>query len=145
MYYYLIYISYETHPLAEVDLVHLLREARKRNEEIEVTGMLVYLDGKFLQILEGDKEVVRELYDKIAQDDRHQKPSIILEGNIEKRNFENWSMGFAHISYETLLRETGLKDLEGFFKQQHIEDTSHPALIFLKLFYKKNRPDFEIQ
>ena len=139
MYHYLIYLSYESHPLSEEDLVQILAEARTNNEASGVTGMLVYLNGKFLQLLEGRKEVIFDLYDKISKDSRHQKSTIILEEPIQKRNFENWFMGFAQISEDLLVNQTGLKDLEEFFSSGEIVLNNHPALVFLKWFYKNHK------
>lgn len=141
---YLIYLSYESIPFTRDKLIDLLAKSRENNHSLGVTGMLVYLDGKFLQVLEGPKSTVKKLYEKISLDDRHKKIAVLLEGPLEKRNFQDWSMGFASTSYDYLKEVTGLKSLEDFFQSEQVNDLSHPALIFLKLFYKKNRPDFEL-
>ena len=139
MYHYLIYLSYESHPLSEEDLVQILKEARTNNEALGVTGMLVFLSGKFLQLLEGPKEIIFSLYDKISKDPRHKRPTIILEAPTQKRNFQNWFMGFAQINQELLVNQTGLKDLEDFFSSGEIASNNHPALVFLKWFYNHNK------
>jgi hypothetical protein len=72
----------------------LLLQCRDNNHNCGITGMLLYQNGTFMQMLEGEKQVVSDLFDAIRKDDRHTGVHIVLTGNIEKRNFEDWSMGF---------------------------------------------------
>jgi hypothetical protein len=95
---YLVYSSRETHPMTDVDLSALLDESRKRNETSKVTGMLLYKDGKFLQILEGNEAIVESLYERIRGDSRHKDGQVLLTGDVSKRQFPDWSMGFTNLS-----------------------------------------------
>lgn len=54
----LIYGSSSTDRFSEADLVPLLQQAREKNQRLNVTGMLLYRDGNFLQVLEGERETV---------------------------------------------------------------------------------------
>ena len=56
--------------------------------------MLLYQEGNFMQMLEGEKQVVLELYDTIMSDNRHKGVLKMLTGDIQERNFKDWSMGF---------------------------------------------------
>ena len=56
--------------------------------------MLLYKDGNFMQVLEGDEEAVRGLYARIAADPRHGGEITLQEGFAEGRQFPDWSMGF---------------------------------------------------
>jgi hypothetical protein len=68
---HLVYVSTATRPMRDEDLVELLAEARKHNEENDITGMLLHKDGRFLQLLEGHEENVQAAFDVIKQDERH--------------------------------------------------------------------------
>jgi hypothetical protein len=93
----LIYVSAARISFSRVDLSRLLQKARVRNAALGVSGMLVYESGSFLQVIEGDASVIKGLYAKIAADTRHHRLVKLLEGTLEKRNFADWSMGFANV------------------------------------------------
>lgn len=98
----LIYASAATVHFSEDDLVELLRIARVNNSKVGVTGMLVYQDGAFLQILEGEEEAVRQVYEKIEGDARHNNVKLLLRSEIEERSFGEWQMGFFDATGEQL-------------------------------------------
>ena len=76
------------------DLEKILTDARAGNQARNVTGALVYVDGVFFQILEGDKAVVRNLMANIASDTRHQSVKVFYEAQVDVRAFESWSMAY---------------------------------------------------
>ena len=92
--YYLIYVSRAREPMSEADLKALLATARQNNRELGVTGFLIYQDGYFMQMLEGQRERVEPLMERIARDPRHEEPSVIIRGQARQRLFTDWSMGF---------------------------------------------------
>jgi hypothetical protein len=92
--FYMLYISTAVKPMNYDDFSALLRQCRDSNNKRGITGMLLYQNGTFMQILEGEKQVVLDLYDEILKDDRHTGVHTVLTGDIEARNFEDWSMGF---------------------------------------------------
>lgn len=96
--FHLVYVSSAAVPFTPDQLVALLAEARANNERLGVTGMLLYKDGNFLQVLEGPEETVRPLYAQIAADPRHRGIIVLLEGEIPERQFGNWSMGFRNLA-----------------------------------------------
>nr|WP_314857774.1 BLUF domain-containing protein [uncultured Undibacterium sp.] len=78
----------------ESELSAILDASVRNNEKNEITGMLVYKNGRFLQVLEGEKEAVLETYERIGKDPRHQSIVLLLKDEIESRDFKDWSMGF---------------------------------------------------
>lgn len=90
----LIYASAATVEFTSADLQQLLKTSRDNNEAIDVSGMLLYHEGSFLQILEGEEKDVAPLYAKIEKDERHTNTRILLRAEIEERSFGNWRMGF---------------------------------------------------
>lgn len=80
--FHLVYTSYSTAPFSEEELIQLLNQSRVSNKKLDITGMLVYLDNKFIQVLEGERTAVVKLYEKIAGDPRHKKVALLLGKEI---------------------------------------------------------------
>ena len=95
---YLIYISSSIRSFSESDLIELLNKSRNNNSKLGITGILLYKDGNFLQVLEGEESKVRELYNTIKNDPEHHGITIIEEGQLAERQFGDWSMGFYNIN-----------------------------------------------
>lgn len=91
------YFSKAVRPMGDDELLQLLTGARAKNAKREITGMLVYKDGCFLQVLEGSAPVVERLCARIAQDPRHDAMTI-LHQDFGPRRFAEWSMGFQNLS-----------------------------------------------
>ena len=104
----LIYGSTATKPMTDLELMSLLGQSRSSNNMIGITGMLLYHDGNFLQVLEGEEAVVESLYEKIEQDPRHHNSLIIATRTIDSRDYGNWAMSFK------TLEEADLTHIEGF-------------------------------
>lgn len=92
----LIYASRALTGFADEDLLQLLTEARSRNEQYGVTGMLVYAAGSFLQLIEGDEPSVEVIWDRIRLDQRHTGLRVLGDGPAQTRLFGDWAMGFEH-------------------------------------------------
>jgi hypothetical protein len=140
--YHLIYTSHAIVPYNQDDLIELLRQSRAYNRQHHITGMLLYLNGKFIQVLEGNKESVLELYDSICHDPKHQRVMKIMEGTSPSRIFKDWSMGFKKLSDSDFHHLTGYKDIDHFFEEKGGEDKGTLLMTFLTLFYKKNLVDY---
>jgi len=96
--YRLMYASTSTDFLAEDQIRTLLGEARKNNEAAGITGMLLYVEGHFLQYIEGPRAEVEALAARIEQDPRHHGMLRLLQGQIERRVFADWSMGYRRMA-----------------------------------------------
>ena len=90
----LVYVSTSVVPFSKQDFLELLAKSRENNLKLGITGMLLFKDGNFLQVHEGDREKVHSLYQKITQDPRHAKLAGLFEGSSTERDFPDWSMGF---------------------------------------------------
>ena len=91
----LIYSSHAELDLRLSDIKDILETARINNRASEICGMLFYNSRYFLQALEGEESRVRALYEKIAEDFRHDEVNIVSESFIEKPIFAEWSMGYS--------------------------------------------------
>jgi Sensors of blue-light using FAD len=88
----LIYASRSTEYFHEHEIPDLLQQARIANAKQEFTGMLLYICGSFLQVLEGQPEMVDALFSRILSDKRHTQLRLIARESILERAFEGWTM-----------------------------------------------------
>ncbi|HEX4327223.1 MAG TPA: BLUF domain-containing protein [Burkholderiales bacterium] len=97
MLYELVYNSAATDDhLGDDGLLRILDQSRRKNRTLGITGLLLFHRGEFVQLLEGEREAVRELYySVIAVDERHRGPLVCWESGLDKRGFADWWMGFA--------------------------------------------------
>ncbi len=107
-FYSLIYVSIATVDFSEAQLMEILTVSRKNNERDDLTGMLLYKDRRFMQLLEGPEAAVCATYARIAKDERHHDTTILREAWAEERDFVDWSMGFQTLDGETASAIPGL-------------------------------------
>jgi len=105
-----IYASRATKPFTPSDLDALLLKARQRNEQDNISGLLLYDHGSFLQVLEGDDAVVDATVARIRTDPRHGNILLLKRGPIDKRSFGEWRMGFLEASAASKQMLTGFSD-----------------------------------
>lgn len=92
--YTLAYASSSTYLMSNDDLEVLLSQSRKKNVESDITGILLYQDGNFLQLLEGPEKAVNDTYARIDRDRRHKGLIPLLRRSFPNRSFAGWSMGY---------------------------------------------------
>jgi len=130
----IVYVSRETIEFNEPRLIGLLNNVRRLNEAKQITGMLVYDKGHFLQVIEGDLKTLDRVFGYIAVDKRHTEVTKLVRQPVSQRFFPNWSMGFSNLSDSKHNQVEGLND---FFQQgkciEHINHRSR-ALKILKGF-----------
>jgi Sensors of blue-light using FAD len=88
----LIYASVARPDIGYEDLSQILKAASSHNISNGISGLLCYSNGAFLQVLEGKRPRVNELYNRIIMDRRHSKCEILSCEAIEVRSFIEWSM-----------------------------------------------------
>lgn len=103
--YFLIYVSRPGTSLQPADYQSILDTARKHNRRQAITGYLLLMDGTFLQYLEGPRNKLFGLYDKISADPRHHDVQKIVEGPLDSRLFVDWNMGYRRLQESRLLGE----------------------------------------
>ncbi len=106
----LAYVSSAAHLMSLDELTALLDQSRRKNDRLGITGMLLYKDGSFLQVLEGDPDAVRTLYQHIQRDERHIKVKTLFDEPVRARDFPQWSMGFQNLDGLDLARIDGYSD-----------------------------------
>ncbi|GGD16833.1 BLUF domain-containing protein [Aquisalinus flavus] len=94
MLYHLAYLSSATHLMSEKAMKDILEKSRHNNKADNITGLLLYNDGSFFQVLEGEKDKVMACYKRIQKDRRHDNCITLLDGEGENRTFMSWDMAF---------------------------------------------------
>ncbi|WGQ10580.1 BLUF domain-containing protein [Pedobacter gandavensis] len=143
-FYYLVYLSKSKSLMQQDHLIFLLDQSKRNNAARNITGMLLYLEslfldsfaGRFIQVLEGKKKDVTEVYHIIKNDERHFGLIVLNEGVLKNRYFENWAMGFRcldeHIVYPDYISPEKI-----FAHPRELLDANH-TLNFLQSFYDMN-------
>lgn len=101
----IIYCSQATHDFSPEELVTLLEVARGLNERVGLSGMLLYSNQSFLQMLEGDEDALEATYARIMADGRHTNLRLLMDAEVPAKMFPSWSMGFEHVDDEELAEE----------------------------------------
>ncbi len=95
--YQLAYVSGATSAFSVNALRRLAGGAARSNRLSNITGMLLYHNQRFLQLLEGDRQRVSELFTRICQDDRHDSILVLMQRSVPVRQFPTWSMKLAQV------------------------------------------------
>jgi hypothetical protein len=114
----LVYSSTTDHDWSQDELVALLERSRDWNSDHGVTGLLLYRDCAFMQLLEGDEATVRTLFGRISADRRHQDVDLMWTDQAERRRFAEWTMAFrelgehhvAQVGYDGTLNDPTFDD-----------------------------------
>ncbi len=106
----LVYVSLANQEMTDDHLQSLLQKARNKNETLEITGMLLYRDGFFMQALEGDRQDIEMLFEIIKQDLRHKDVLLVYKKPIQQKSFPDWTMGFNKIADKDIEMIKGYTD-----------------------------------
>jgi hypothetical protein len=89
----LMYCSRAVPAVDQEELFSILKKSKANNAKTGVTGALCFSEGIFIQVLEGGRNAVNALYNRIAGDARHKDVVLLAYQEIEERRFAGWSMG----------------------------------------------------
>jgi hypothetical protein len=106
----LVYVSVATKEMTADDLLALLEQSRTFNKENGLTGLLLYKERFFIQVLEGEESIIDSLFERIKVDARHFNVLLILKKPIIARNFEEWAMGFKVPNLDKLKQVSSFSD-----------------------------------
>ena len=128
----LVYVSSASGVMSKTELLKILEKSAINNSRLEITGMLLYYDGTFIQVLEGEADNVDLIMKQVSNDTRHKDITIVLEENIKSREFGNWEMGFR------FLEDDEMNKLPGSVNVNELYSYSGNAKQMLKTFYEMN-------
>lgn len=127
-----IYSSRAIRPMDAAALTSILEDARVDNERRDVTGALIYADGVFLQVLEGDLAVLTPLVERIGADTRHGEMKVFLQRSVGERAFADWRMAYVGPSEEDMARWAGLPGtvtIDTLLDHLHRQPDSVPGIL----------------
>lgn len=90
----LVYVSSAVGVLSNEKIEHLLNRARERNLEHDITGLLLFIGGNFMQYIEGSAEKIGLIYQIIKADPMHKGLIELMHRPIQSRDFSDWSMAY---------------------------------------------------
>ena len=132
--YRLIYLSTATSiNMGYSDLVDLLSKSQMSNRENNISGILLHKDGEFIQVLEGDKENVLNLFEKIKKDNRHTNVTAFDQKEINERYFSGYFMAFDPEHYKNT---NDFETLRDFNRDKILKSDKDAVLVFLDSFLK---------
>jgi hypothetical protein len=139
----LVYVSTARWTMSNDDLNDILDTSRRNNRNNRITGLLLYIDQGFLQVLEGPEASIKETYHgHIVHDRRHTALRILTERETDRRLFAGWSMGFDRLSPDQA------RNADAFaITRDAIENVLPPGraadiAVLLHTFYKINAGNF---
>ncbi len=138
--FHIIYVSNAVEPMSNDALKELLHVSRVNNERNQITGMLLYKNGHFMQVIEGDEARVTELMNIIKKDIRHKNVDILRSEYTQSRDFPNWTMGFKNLERSDYSKIPGFtKLLESDFKPEYFAEHTTEAHALLLAFKENTR------
>ena len=116
----LAYTSIACQVLKRREILSLLQQARLFNRQHNITGILLYKEQSFFQVIEGEDAIIKKLMGSIREDYRHYDINLLFEREVTRRHFDLWSMGYMDVERSDVDIESGSAD--GFdFPLQNIK------------------------
>ncbi len=112
MKYAISYVSSVNPNLTEADIQEILKYTSNWNNDHDITGILLYSDGNFFQVLEGEKELLKSLLSRIVKDERHNNVMVIFQKEVSQTKFDDYQSDF--ISLDSRFQS---KNIELYFSQ----------------------------
>lgn len=135
----IVYVSSAVSSFTPEELLALLKRARPRNMAAQVTGLLLYHDGNFMQCLEGPEPQVKATHARILNDPRHHGCITLIKAPVTDRLFSDWSMAFRNIAASEATAIPGFSDFLSRSERSESLRTSHNALHLLHSFRERIR------
>lgn len=124
----------------ENQLFDILHNSRLHNAALNISGVLLYSEGTFIQLLEGRDTIIDALYTRIQADQRHTNIITLINETSNEKSFEQWLMGFA----VTDAKKT--EKLVGYLKsisQLKLDNRSNDAVLAIRAFIESSRLNIE--
>jgi hypothetical protein len=133
------YVSAATEEMSDGDIAAILEQSRRNNRRDDLTGALLYHRGRFIQVLEGPDDTVRERLAVISEDPRHRSVQIVTEKQIGARQFPEWTMGFRPPAGSDVSALDGFDDFfvarTGRARLEHAENEAQQFLEWLREYW----------
>ena len=110
----IVYLSVATKPITDAEMEALLVSARKFNAAQNVTGILLHLDGNFVQYIEGTEDALHKVYQRITRSSKHKDIVQKINESIPVRNFPQGFMGATTMTKYALFKLQEMNGQEKF-------------------------------
>lgn len=131
----LVYSSSAIKLMNNQELLEILQTSHRNNARDDISGLLLYKEGTFMQVLEGPEEAVLALYAKIERDMRHKNAQILVNVPIHERMFADWSMAFENMDGMNAKDYPGLVDfLDEPLTSESYKSRPNRVMILLRTF-----------
>ena len=117
MIYAILYVSKETENLSNQTIAEISEISSVNNARDHISGALLYMEGEFLQVLEGEEKVLMKTYQRIDADERHGAANLLYYGPVGSRTFQNWDMKYSSVDIEKFKQRTGLQNFKQIFER----------------------------
>lgn len=134
----LVYVSAASRRLGREELVKMGEEARRNNDRARVTGLLLYVDDEFFQVIEGPSDEVETLFDRIQRDARNRWVTPLLRERPFFRIFKHWSMGCFNLPFDDLPKDLFFRADWDQVRLRVNADRRQSFYRFLERFYEAN-------
>ncbi len=104
----LVYTSARHKSCTDDEIQNILASCKKNNVGLSITGLLLHTNRRFLQVVEGEKDVIVDLYEKIKGDPRHGGVNLRFLEPIDERAFGNWYMAFKDLGSDEIDFQTSV-------------------------------------
>jgi hypothetical protein len=132
----IVYVSTAVKLMHENQLMDILHNSRQHNAALNISGVLLYSEGTFIQVLEGRDGVIDALYSRIQADRRHKNVIKIIDEPITEKSFAQWLMGFSVTDVEKTAKLVGyLKSISDL----DLSSGNSCAIAAIKTFIESNQ------
>ena len=134
----IVYVSTAVKLMHENQLFDILHNSRQHNAALNISGILLYSEGTFIQVLEGKDAVIDALYSRIQADQRHKNVVKLLDEPIAEKSFSQWLMGFA------VTDSAKTEKLLGYLrsiKELELNRYNNDAITAIKIFIENSQLD----
>lgn len=134
----LVYVSNRKSTSNQQEIDDIVEACKRNNPALGITGVLLYNEDKFIQLVEGDAKTLNALYDKIKADDRHEKCRMISYMPIKEKAFPSWHMATKELAsnqlnYKTVITVEDRKFFDSVLLGKELE--GERVLDLLKKFF----------
>ena len=131
----IVYRSHSSELLDENELATVLLHSRYHNKKAGITGVLLFLHGQIIQVLEGDQHELSLLYDRIQRDKRHANVTTLISQSVNQRLFSSWNMGYKTLTTSQLEEFNVIVDLNN---KKAFNLNQQSILDLIQAFYNTN-------
>ncbi|WP_109299784.1 BLUF domain-containing protein [Aquimarina sp. AU474] len=114
------YVSTVNPLISNSDITDLFDYISVHNNVLEITGILIYSDGNFFQVLEGERQIIKKMFEKILKDSRHYNIIKMLDKEIKDGSFSKYYSSFVVIS-----EDNSHMELQKFLEKEKIQNPEH--------------------